>query len=136
MSSIGMCAKTKSTTGSDKWWKEQDEGNQCCICIRCKNWVKDHPMENPRVSWAKINEITMAVSLTLTKFGLDGYQYNECCNRLRCAIQESFEFMNYNYCPMLGHGVNWVKLREEMSATGYRIAEVCSGINLDGIGRR
>ena len=134
MSSIGMCAKTKTTTGSDKWWEEQDCGKKCCICIPCKKWVESHPMESPRISWAKVNEITMALSLILTKFGLDGYQYNECCNNLRCRIQENFEFMNYNYCPMLGHGVNWVKLREEVSATGYRTIETRSGLNLDRLG--
>lgn len=72
-------------------------------------------MENPRIGWDKVNEMTMAVSIVLTKFGLDGYQFNEVCNNLRIKLQENFEFNNYNYCPMLGHGVDWIKLREELT---------------------
>lgn len=107
------CVRTSTRVGSDRWWEEQDEGRSICTCVSCKDWVKGHPVERPRINWAKVNEMTIDAAIALEGHGIDGYQYNECLNVLRRMIQESLDFNGENYCPMLGHGVNWRELREK-----------------------
>jgi hypothetical protein len=72
-------------------------------------------MNEPRVSGEQINDMTMEVSFILTKYGVKGYEYNECLNALRSSIQNSLSFNSTNHDPMLGHGVNWREIREKLT---------------------
>jgi dihydrofolate reductase len=69
----------------------------------------------PVLTFEKISEIAMELSLKLTALGIDGYQYNECMNMLRSRLLDSFEFNCVPHDNTRMGMVDWIALREEMS---------------------
>jgi dihydrofolate reductase len=67
----------------------------------------------PILSFDKISEIAMDLSLKLTDLGIDGYQYNECMNCLRSNLVESFSMNSVAHNATTMARIDWIKLREE-----------------------
>lgn len=68
---------------------------------------------DPILTFDKISEIAMDLSLKLTDMGISGYEYNECMNCLRSRLVESFAMNSVAHDRTTMGRVDWLKLREE-----------------------